>query len=1098
MNQKYEKNLKTDYPGDRKPVEANQQEKNSMILPASNIQRQFWLLNQLHPDSPAYNVSLMFRLKGPLNFSALKESINEIIRCHDVFRTTFRDLNGELVQVISPRLNLELPIIDPGSHPDSHLESEIKRLVRIEIEGKFDLSNGPLIRTKLLRLSELEHIFLIIMHHTITDLSTEHQLVSELETLYNSFLAEKPHSLEKPTHQYADYAAWQKEWLKGEEFSSMLSFWKQKLSDHNGFLDIPTYRQRPPVQSLKGTSLPLEFTTSFTNDLKRFSSRENVPLFITLLTAYLVLLYRYSRQKNITIGIPFTNRRRKEWKDIMGCFVNILPLSFDLSDSTDFREVMSQVRKEMLGAHRHQEVPYESIVNEMKLKRNPSYNPLYQVGFTFAPLMTPELQGLTVEPLNILRDGSQLDMFVTLWDSEQGVHGQIEYNTDLYDNTTISRFSGHFLTLLEAVTRDVHRPISQLTILTEPEKKQLLHDWNATDVHYPRESCIHRLFEMQADRTPDAIAVQYEDELLSYKELNQRANQLAHYMQSKGVGHEVLVGVYMERSADMLTGVLGVLKSGGAYVPLDPDFPKDRIAYMLDHSEVRVILTQQRLKEELPGNRAHIVCLDTDWTRISKEKKKVPAVEAKSANLAYVIYTSGSTGKPKGVQVPHLAAVNFLVSMSREPGITKNDVLLAVTTLSFDISVLELFLPLIAGAKTVILGREKVSDGNLLLDALKRSEATIMQATPVTWRLLIAAGWTGSDNLKILCGGETLSIDLARELIGRTGSVWNMYGPTETTVWSSCDHLTNVNGPIVLGRPIANTQFYILDSQMQPVPVGIPGEIHIGGDGVTRGYLKQPDMTREKFIQNPFSTSPDARLYKTGDIGRYLSDGNIEYLYRNDNQVKVRGFRIETGEIEAVLIQHPQVWGVVVIARKDPLGDTRLIGYIVPVQGEKPTVESLRGFLQEKLPYYMVPTVFVPMEEFPLTPNKKIDRKALPDPDHERPEMDQHYVSPSTDSEKIMTDIWCQVLGLDRVGVHDNFFDLGGNSLLSTQIMSRVQKELGINVSVIKLFQYSTISSLVHYLNLNGSDQPSYQKVQKRAQRRKAAISHRSKLVRQL
>lgn len=1080
---------------DQKNNSNSRQNKDILVFPASITQQQFWMINQLYPDSPAYNIPSVFRLRGHLNSLALEQSINEIIQRHEVFRTTFTTRNGELLQVITPQLHIDLPVIDLSSWPKSKLDVDVPRMVRIEAALPFDLSSGPLIRAKLLRLSDSEHIFVITIHHTISDLHTSDQFAEELATLFDSYLEDKPSFLEKPTRQYSDYAVWQQEWLKGEEFSSMFSYWQQQLKDQSGFLGLPADRQRPAIQSLNGTAHPLQFSRSFTNELKQFSRQETVTIFLTLLSVYVVLLHRYSGQPDIVVGIPYTNRRRDEHKDTMGCFVNILPLSVDLSGDPSFRQVMHHLRKAMLGAHRHQEVPYWMIMKKLEQKRDGSYNPLFQVGFTFAPPMKLKLQGLTVESISIHGGGSQLDMFPTFWDSEQGIYGQFEYNTDIFDETTIERFANNYLTLLKAVMVDANQPISLVPILAESERKQLLVEWNATETTYPKTSGIHQLFEMQVMQTPDAIAVVSEENQLTYRELDRRANQLAHLLRTLGVGPETLVGICMERSAEMLVGVLGILKAGGAYVPLDPEFPKERVGYMLYHSEVRVLLTQQQLKAELPENVARVICLDTDWEEISQESEEILPNETRPENVAYVMYTSGSTGVPKGVQIPHEAVVNFLTSMRQLPGMTGQDVLLAVTTLSFDISVLELFLPLTVGARTVIVSRDVASDGKQLLEVLESSKVTVMQATPATWRLLIAADWKGSNHLKVLCGGEAMPTDLAHELIGRAASVWNMYGPTETTVWSTCYHLTDPEGPILIGRPIANTQIYILDGQMQPVPVGVPGEIHIGGAGVGRGYLKQPEMTMERFVPDPFGKETNARLYKTGDFGRYLRDGSIEYLHRIDNQIKVRGFRIELGEIETVLIRHPQVREVAVAMRDDASGNRRLIGYVMPAQEEKPTVESLRSFLQNKLPHYMVPELFVTLKALPLTPNNKIDRKALPDPTKARPAMEQVYVSPSTASERTLTDIWRQVLSLAQVGVHDNFFDLGGNSLLIIQVVARIRQAFDIDFPIVKLFQYPTIRSLTECLSQSQNDQSNYLEVQARAQRRKMALSRQKRPV---
>ena len=1077
--------------GDQKSSESHQEEEERLTFPTSITQRQFWLLNQLAPDSPAYNIPSVFHITGCLDLSALSYSLNEIIRRHEIFRTIFSTEKGEPVQIISPQVRIDLPVISLARHSKNKLDQEVLKLVQAEVTLPFDLHKGPLIRAKLLCLADVEYVFILVMHHIITDLQTTNHFFRELSTLYDAFVTGRPYPLENPPRHYSDYAVWQHEWRKGEKVSSMLSYWRRQLEKQSGFLSLPTDRQRPAVPSLRGSTQHLELSRDLTDGLKQLSRKELVSPYITLLSAYLVLLHRYSGQFDITVGIPFTNRRQSKFEDVMGCFVNILPLSVHLSDDPSFREVIHRVRKAMLSAHRHQEVTFELIVEELKLKRDLSYNPLYQVGFTFNPPVEVELRGVAVKPLISHNESAKVDIFASLWNAGEGIRGVIEYNTDIFDDETIERFVGNYRALLEAITKDADQQISSLMILTKAEVKQLLVNWCATDTICSEDSGIHQLVERQAEQTPDEVAVVFEGSQLTYRELNQRANQLAHFLRGFGVGPEVLVGIYMERSADMLIALLGILKAGGAYVPLDPDFPRERVTYMLEHSDVSAVLSEQRLKIQLPDNKAQIICLDSDWKDISRKSKENPVNKNLPDNLAYVIYTSGSTGKPKGVEISHRAAVNFLDSMRREPGFTKQDVLLAVTTLCFDISVLELFLPLSVGAKVVIANRDVALDGRQLIEVLRTSEVTVMQATPATWRLLIASDWKGSGSLKVLCGGEPMPTDLAHELIGRSASAWNMYGPTETTVWSTCYHLTDLEAPILIGRPIANTQIYILDRRMQVLPVGVPGEIYIGGAGLARGYLKQPEMTAERFVPHPFSKDPSARLYKTGDLGRYLRDGNIEYLCRIDNQVKVRGFRIELGEIEAILMQHAELREVAVAAREDTHGNATLVAYVVPGEGKKPTVESLRTFLQAKLPHYMVPATFVTLKALPLTPNGKVDRKALPEPPKTRPEMEQAYVFPSTACERSLTDIWCQVLGLNQIGVYDNFFDLGGNSLLAVQVIERVKQTLENDISVIKLFQYPTIRLFAKHLNRKQSDQPSYQKILDRAKRRKEAFSRR-------
>jgi amino acid adenylation domain-containing protein len=608
---------------------------------------------------------------------------------------------------------------------------------------------------------------------------------------------------------------------------------------------------------------------------------------------------------------------------------------------------------------------------------------------------------------------------------------------------------------------------------------------------YPQNKCIHQLFEEQVQKNPDAVAIIFQGQHLTYSELNHRANQLAKYLQTLGVGAEILVGICLERSLEMIIGVLAILKAGGAYVPLDIGYPQERLAFMLEDTQLPVLLTQKQLLDKLPQHQAHVICLDTDWEMISQQTSENLNTSIKAENLAYVMYTSGSTGKPKGVQIEHQSVVNLLNSIRQEPGLTSEDVLLAVASLSFDISVSEIFLPLTVGAKLVLASREVIADGKQLLKLHNIHGVTFMQPTPATWRLLLAAGWQGSPQLKMISTGEALPRDLANQLLTKGSTLWNLYGPTETTIWSTGCQVTTGDEPINIGHPIANTQTYILNSDLQPVPMGTEGELYIGGAGLARGYLNRPDLTSEKFIPNPFSSDPRSRLYKTGDLARYLPDGNIQYLGRIDHQVKIRGFRIELAEIEREISQHPDVRENIVLARQQEGGEKYLVAYIVLHQNNAYQQNQLRSFLHQRLPQHMLPSAFVVLQSLPLTPNGKVDRNQLPVPSRQRPQLEQPYIAPRTELQKLLATIWSDFLNIDQVGIEDNFFDLGGTSTLIMQIAVRVEQELGIELSVVKLFQYPTIAGLVKYLNPEQNSQQSYDKLQNRAQRQQAAVSAR-------
>ncbi|MCW5312699.1 amino acid adenylation domain-containing protein [Nostoc sp. KVJ3] len=906
-------------------------------LPLSFAQQRLWFLNQMEPGNPFYNISRSVLLKGSLNVAALEQSINEIVRRHEVLRTSFTDVDGQPVQKIASALNIKLPIIDLGELSQEEREVEVRRLASSQARQSFDLTQDALLRTSLLRLEEEEHILVFTIHHIVADGWSAGVIVREVAALYKSFSGDKPSSLPNLTIQYADFAIWQRQWLQTEIQLSQMAYWKQQLGGNLPILQLPTDRPRPAIQTFRGRKQSWQISKVLTEALKSFSRREAVTLFMTLLAAFKTLLYRYTNQADILIGSPIANRNRSEIEPLIGFFVNTLVLRTDLSENPSFKELLRRVREVTLDAYAHQDLPFEQLVEELQPQRNLSHTPLFQVMLILqnAPMEVLKLPGVILSPMEVETETAMFDITVFLTETEQGLMSVFEYNSDLFDAATINRMQGHFQILLEGIVANPDRCLSDLPILTATEQQQLLVDWNQTSADYPS-SCIHQLFETQVEQTPNSIAVVFEDQQLTYQELNVRANQLAQYLQGLGVVPEVLVGICVERSLDMVVGLLGILKAGGAYVPLDPAYPHERLAFMLEDAQVSVLLTQQKLMEILPKHQAKVVYLDTDWQKIVQQSNCHPISQVTTKDLAYVIYTSGSTGKPKGVQVPHRALVNFLSAMRLNIRLTQEDILLSVTTLSFDIAALEIYLPLIVGARLIVVSREVAVDGTQLLERLISSGITVIQATPATWRLLLAAGWRGRWSLKVLCGGEALDRELANQLLERTTELWNLYGPTETTIWSAAHQVEATNnvegrdGIISIGRPIANTEFYILDENLHPVPVGVPGELHIGGLGLALGYLNQPELTVQKFIPNPFNNASTSRLYKTGDLVRYRLDGTLEYLGRIDHQVKVRGFRIELGEIETLLSQNPEVQQAVVLVQESQPDNKRLIAYIVP------------------------------------------------------------------------------------------------------------------------------------------------------------------------
>ncbi|MHC5857706.1 amino acid adenylation domain-containing protein [Nostoc sp.] len=1072
----------------------------SQKLPLSFAQQRLWFLAQLEPNSPFYNIRAAVRLQGQLNQEALQQSFNEILRRHETLRTNFQTTEGEPVAIISSVTPLLLSVVDISELSSNQQQAQVRQLANFEAQQAFDLNNDLLLRVKLLRLGEQEHIVLLTMHHIASDAWSIGVLVRELATLYQAFCTEQP-SLRHATLtqlaelpiQYADFAAWQRQWLQAEVLQSQISYWKKQLEGAPRLLELPTDHPRPAVQTFRGASYSFELSQELSQALNKLSQQQGCTLFMTLLAAFQTLLWRYTGQEDIVVGSPIANRNRAEIEGLIGFFVNTLVLRTNLAGHLTFKELLTRVREMALGAYAHQDLPFEKLVEELQPQRSLSHTPLFQVMFVLqnAPMSALELPGLTLSPLESESGSAKFDLTLSIKETAQRLVCSLEYNTDLFEKSTISRMAEHLQTLLSGIIANPQQCLSNLPLLTQAEKT-LLVQWNDTSVEYPQHQCIHQLFEAQVERSPEAIAVVFEDQQLTYKELNSKANQLAHYLQKLGVGPEVLVGICVERSLSMVIGLLGTLKAGGAYLPLDPTYPKERLAFILEDAQLPVLLTQGHLVEALPQDKAKVICLDTNWQTIAQQSQENSVTSVTTANnLAYIIYTSGSTGKPKGVQIPHSALSNFLHAMRQTPGLTEQDTLLAVTTYSFDIAALELFLPITIGARLVVLSREIASDGTRLLAKLTDSNATVMQATPATWQLLLVAGWGGNHQLKILCGGEALPGYLANELLKRCDSLWNMYGPTETTIWSAACLVETVSSVVPISHPIANTQFYILDQHDQLVPVGVPGELHIGGNGLARGYLNRPELTAEKFIPNPFSEQPATRLYKTGDLARYLPNGEIEYIGRIDHQVKIRGFRIELPEIEAVISQHPAVREVVLVVHSDSADSQRIVAYVVPQKEQTLTITDLREFLESKLPNYMVPAAFIMLEALPLTPNGKIDRKALPAPDTTRPELEVVYHPPQTEVEKTIANIWEEVLHLEDLGIHDNFFELGGHSLLLVQVHSKLQKIFELNFPLVEMFQYPTISHLAKYLSQESNQQESLTQHSRRRENRTASVQQR-------
>lgn len=1040
----------------------------TVALPTSFAQRRLWFLDQYEKQREVYNVCLTCHLDGPLDRVALLNAFQALTDRHESLRTCFQEASGEPFQVILQELTIGLPVVELGHLPAREQAEE--REARIVAEGGqvFNLARAPLWRLVLLALAPERHELLMTFHHAVIDEWSLSVLLRDLTSLYEAYRSNRPAALPSLSSHYADFAVWQRSWLQGEVLDQQLGYWKTRLAQLP-ILQLPTDRPRPRQMSFRGAIQRFHASDSVRLGILRIGHHEGTTVSMVLLAAFLELLHRYSNQEDLVVGMPIANRNRIEVEEVLGFFLNTLVLRNDVSGDPTFSELLSRVRQTMVEAFAHQDLPFEKLVEELRPDRDPSRSPLFQVLFIFqtAPFPITQSEGLTWRSEELGNGTAKFDLTLIIGDGPDGLQGYWEYNADLFVPATIERMSGHLLTLLDAIVADPGRRLSQLSILTVAERQLLIHDWNRTQREHPR-ACIYERVADQAARTPERVAVVFQGQTLTFGELNRRANQLAHYLRGLGVGPDVLVGLCVERGLEMVIGLLGILKAGGAYVPLDPSFPQDRLAFYVEDSRMPVLVTQQRLLELAPRPEGtKVVLIDQEWSAIARRPMDNPPAWSTAANLAYVIYTSGSTGRPKGVQVLQGALANFLYSMRREPGLVEEDVLLAVTTLSFDIHALEMWLPLLVGARLVVVSRQVAGDGALLLEALESAQATVLQATPATFRLLLANDWQGNHRLKLLCGGEPMSVELANQLLQRVGELWNMYGPTETTVWSTVHRVKEANAPIPIGRPIDNTLIYLVDQHLNLVPVGGTGELLIGGEGLARGYLNRPELNSEKFLPDPFTPLPGARMYRTGDLARYLPDGTLECLGRIDHQVKIRGFRIELGEIETLLSQHPVVRSNVVVARKDDSGGDFLVGYFLPQTGQPPVIEEIRAFLAEKLPEYMVPSYLVPLESFPLTPNGKIDRKALPSPEQANSGRQRTIVEPRNDAERDLRAIWEEVLKIKPISVLDNFFDLGGHSLLAAMLISQVRKRLGHSLLLGTLFEAPTVEQMAAVLTHN-------------------------------
>jgi amino acid adenylation domain-containing protein len=1048
-------------------------------IPLSFAQERLWFLNQLEGASATYNMPAALRLSGELNLESLDQALAEIVRRHESLRTSFTKVNGIPKQVIHPSASMTIETIDLQHLTDTEREVAIKQQIQQSALTPFDLEIAPLIRCSLIQLSETDYVFCINMHHIVSDGWSIGVLVQELSALYSAYCAGNLSPLPELEIQYADFALWQRQWLSGEVLEQQLEYWVAQLQGAPELLQLPTDRPRPSVQTYRGATHSFSLSVELTQQLQALSRQTGSTLFMTLMAAFATLLYRYSGESDVLIGSPIANRNRSEIEPLIGFFVNTLVLRTRLENNLSFEQLLKQVRENTLKDYEYQDVPFEQIVEALKPQRSTSHSPLFQVMFVLqnTPMGEIELPGVRLSELNASSTIAKFDLTLSISETPLGLDCEWEYNTDLFDQSTIERMASHFQTLLLAIVKNPHQTLSELPLLSEAERQQLLFDWNDTAREYPQDKCIHQLFEEQVAKTPDAIAVVFEQDELTYQQLNQRANQLAHHLQTLGVKPEVLVGICVERSLEMVVGLLGILKTGGAYVPLDPSYPMERLSYMVSDAGLEVLLTQNNLLSTLPSHSAQVVCLDTDGGVVESHSQDNLVTGVSADNLAYIIYTSGSTGQPKGVAIEHKNVMRLFTATQSWYQFNSNDVWTNFHSIAFDFSVWEIWGALSHGGRLVIVPYWISREPQAFYDLLYLERVTVLNQTPSAFSQLMGVEKFDATPKQlslrlVIFGGEALELQSLKPWFECHGDccpqLVNMYGITETTVHVTYRPLTindlDKSGSII-GRPLPDLQMYILDDNLQPVPIGVKGQMYVGGDGLARGYLNRQQLSLERFIPHPFNERVEEQLYKTGDLARYLSDGNIEYLGRIDHQVKIRGFRIELGEIETALSSHPQIQQAVAIATADAAGNKRLVAYVVS-ENETLNTQQLREFLQQQLPAYMVPSAFVILDTLPLTPNGKVDRKTLPAPNGEI-ERTQEYVAPRTEIEQILANIWQELLLIEKVSIHDNFFELGGHSLLAVQLVAQIEKQFSLHLPLATLFQNSTIEQLAIFISVD-------------------------------
>jgi amino acid adenylation domain-containing protein len=1033
----------------------------------SFAQQRLWFLEQLDPHTPTYNIPSALRIEGELDQKALEASLNEIIRRHEALRTTFQEIDQKPVQVIALQLTLSIQIVDLSTLAVEEREPETARLAHEEAYRPFDLTRGPLLRMKLLKLSEREHVFLFTMHHIVSDAWSMGVLVQELAALYPAFRAGKPSPLPALRLQYADFARWQREWLSGERFEQQLQYWRKQLK--GAPLSIPLGDRAPSgSKTSRGADVLFALPRELSPGLSNLSSETGASLFMILLASFKALLHRYTAQADVVVGTPIANRQREELEPLIGFFVNMLPVRTDLSGDPTFHQLVSRVKDAALGALSHQDMPFEQLVRELGPESASRRAPLFNVMFLLQNTqhISVQLEGTKVTPIEVDNSTAKFDLTLVIENEDGVLTGSFEYSTDLFEEATVQRMVEHYRELLEGAVKNPELRVSELPLLTAGEYREWVEEWNDTPKLEPSSESMASLIEQQMDRTPQHVAVRDDEQQLTYAELDARANQLAHYLIALGIGPEACVGVCLRRSVSMVVAVLGVLKAGAAYLPLDPTYPADRLAFMLEDGQASVLLTERELLPGLPAHNARTVLLDDDAPAIAACMAERPRVPVRGEQLAYLIYTSGSTGRPKGVMIEQRNCVTFLRWVHTVFTPEELACVVASTSLCFDLSVFELFAPLSVG------GSVRVVRNALELQA--EEPVTLLNTVPS-----ILAEWLRFQSLPahlrtLNLAGEPLPLSLARTVEQQAPQLrlLNLYGPSEDTTYSTWYQVPpQLEAGPWIGRPISNTQAYVLDEAWQPVPVGVVGEIYLAGDGLARGYLRRPELTAERFLPNPFAREPGARMYRTGDRGRLRADGNLDCLGRADAQVKLRGCRIELGEIEAVLSQQPGVRNAAVVVREDAGTDPRLVAYVEPGAAQPPSAEELRQQLKQRLPDFMIPSTFVFLDALPQTLNGKVDRKALPAPE-DPARLSVEPCTPRDAIEATMLDIWKRLLGHDGVGIRDDFFEVGGHSLLALRLQAEVRNHFGASFPLSAFFDEATLEHLADIVRRNLSASP--------------------------